>query len=1563
MTRKLLTIITALFVALSVIPVGVSAESVTTESEDSTIQIVPECAELSEPESVRETSEIEETQKKILVEQHADLLATQNGTAYAVLTADGSLVFCRSNNNYNNNSTADVIDIKGNHVKGTVFTGFESLVAKADTEIPWDSARESIKSVKVNAGQKIYPISMGWWFYDCINMKTADVSGFDTSNVTDMFAMFYNCTSLTSLDVSHFNTSKVTNMAYVFGATNYKSMQLKKLDVSRFDTGNVTSMYGMFWNCVNLTNLDVSHFNTSKVTNMAFMFGANGSNMQLNDLDVSHFDTSNVTNMKAMFHRCLSLTSLNLNNFDTSKVTDMNFMFLRNLNLTFIYVSEKWSTATVTDSEYMFYNCISLPNYYSKATDKTHAHYGEGGYLTYKPNPRGDGASTPVSTPAKSDVKAGQFNYSNQQYEGELAEFCAKYSALIYSDYFMRENYFYNVDGADNGGLTYSLALDNFGNGPVYYNDGSNENDGVTFALASKWVSHNGEVRPLLFVVIRGTDNKQWYGNFNVASKPYDGNRPDNHYSFKNGADIIKRHIESYVSGKKLNNPIVLITGHSRGAGIGNILAKELTEGAVPCVDSSKIYAYLFAVPNTTINPVKYKNINNFCFNDDFVTQLPLESWGYMKNGMMYTAYADWNYANNTSFQNREYLSLKASSKTGAEKTKSVADSLNKKLFDSLEVEKVIRYVQQTDRWDKLDKYYNGIECRYHLEKYTGASLYDFMYGTIAAAAQRDIWNKVLGKVEAFDTKNAGSYLKPVAEFFVDGASQRKSIMNTHQMYTYYNALVTGIFKENKGYNGTPVNIPNRSTALSQVMDDSTDDELIDEYVENSDYLEEEIETLTTFANTGNNQELLWWDLNDPETWEGIKFDNKRVIEIQLGRVGLSGTLDLSKFANLRTISIAKNDITSLILPDPSISVLSWLDCKGNDLEKLDISGQQLVLLDCTDNYLNPKEIQQQIDDIFFLSYNEQKTPESVTYYQNDIAVLRTILKNDEIWNLNDNCNTWHGVTWDEIDGVYRVVSLDISECKLSGSLDVSGLTHLAKLECSDNSFTSLNGDNCHQLCYVNCCNNELTSLSLNGVSDELMLFCSYNHLNLNDIDKINTVLSLVDHQAIETDATEFEQNEYTELKAIAELNLMDIQKPGTWEFVQWKQINGKYRAIKIDFDAEYELVDRLDLSMFEYLEEFYLIDSPIKEIILPKNLAVINDCAFYGCKQLEKVVIPSTLKEIHEGAFENCSVLKEIGIPLSLNKVDMFAFDGCDSLEKVIYEGTKNEWEAISIEEGNEPLINAELICAEGSGTDPVSIKVVGSEIIDAGETAQFTADLQPDNAIQSVTWKSSDEKIATVDQSGRVKGIKPGYATITATTANGLTASCQIRVLFTDIPAEGKYYSAPVYWAVEKGITNGYTDSDGIIRTFKPQNNCTREAVVTFLWRLAGRPDPKDMNSPFSDVQDRSKYYYKAVLWAAELGITKGYQDGTFKPNATCLREHVVTFLYRYAGQPSIGVSKNPFNDISSSDYYYKPVLWAVNRGITNGYSSGPNAGGFGPKLDCLREHVVTFLYRYAK
>ena len=247
-----------------------------------------------------------------------------------------------------------------------------------------------------------------------------------------------------------------------------------------------------------------------------------------------------------------------------------------------------------------------------------------------------------------------------------------------------------------------------------------------------------------------------------------------------------------------------------------------------------------------------------------------------------------------------------------------------------------------------------------------------------------------------------------------------------------------------------------------------------------------------------------------------------------------------------------------------------------------------------------------------------------------------------------------------------------------------------------------------------------------------------------------------------------------------------------------------------------------------------------------------------------------------------------------------------------------------------------------------PLTINTEKAEMA-TDSTLQLTAN-------KKAEWTSSDEKIATVDENGLVTALRYGKVTITATAEDGETAACEIQTRYYDVNDDSRYYYKPVYWTADKAITKGY---DNVC--FGPQNNCTREAVVTFLWRLAGQPEPQSTQNPFKDVAS-NKYYYKAVLWAAEQGITKGYKDGTFRPDDTCLREHVVTFLYRYAGSPSVRPLTNPFNDVKMSDYYYRAAVWANQEGIAKGYSEGEHAGGFGPKLDCLREHVATFLYRYA-
>ena len=162
--------------------------------------------------------------------------------------------------------------------------------------------------------------------------------------------------------------------------------------------------------------------------------------------------------------------------------------------------------------------------------------------------------------------------------------------------------------------------------------------------------------------------------------------------------------------------------------------------------------------------------------------------------------------------------------------------------------------------------------------------------------------------------------------------------------------------------------------------------------------------------------------------------------------------------------------------------------------------------------------------------------------------------------------------------------------------------------------------------------------------------------------------------------------------------------------------------------------------------------------------------------------------------------------------------------------------------------------------------------------------------------------------------------------------------------------------YEAVMWAVENGVTTGASASR-FDPNGICTRAQAVTFLWRAAGSPKPETRTMPFTDVPVGS-YFYDAVLWAVENGITKGTSNTTFSPNDTCSRAQIVTFLWRSQKSPAAG-SRNPITDVKPSAYYLDAVLWAVESGITK----GTTATKFSPDADCTRAQIVTFLWRCKK
>lgn len=233
-----------------------------------------------------------------------------------------------------------------------------------------------------------------------------------------------------------------------------------------------------------------------------------------------------------------------------------------------------------------------------------------------------------------------------------------------------------------------------------------------------------------------------------------------------------------------------------------------------------------------------------------------------------------------------------------------------------------------------------------------------------------------------------------------------------------------------------------------------------------------------------------------------------------------------------------------------------------------------------------------------------------------------------------------------------------------------------------------------------------------------------------------------------------------------------------------------------------------------------------------------------------------------------------------------------------------------------------------------------------DKGDTVTITVD--PDKGYEV------DEVIVT-DKDGdtiRVKDRGDGEYTFTMpdskVTVEVTFVETGDELSFVDVAKSDYYYDA-VKWAVDNGVTTGVTDT-----IFAPGNPCTRAQTVTFLWRAAGMPQAANRVNPFTDVSVND-YYYEAVLWAVENGITGGTTATTFSPNATCTRAQVVTFLWRYSKEDASILPM--FTDVAESDYYYGAVAWAVENGVTTGVTDTT----FAPGNPCTRGQIVTFLYRY--
>ena len=311
-----------------------------------------------------------------------------------------------------------------------------------------------------------------------------------------------------------------------------------------------------------------------------------------------------------------------------------------------------------------------------------------------------------------------------------------------------------------------------------------------------------------------------------------------------------------------------------------------------------------------------------------------------------------------------------------------------------------------------------------------------------------------------------------------------------------------------------------------------------------------------------------------------------------------------------------------------------------------------------------------------------------------------------------------------------------------------------------------------------------------------------------------------------------------------------------------------------------------------------------------------------------------------------------------ALNKDNYMDFSGVEAAVNAVVRGKniteQSEVDAMAkvIEEAINALVRKS---SGGDDSDPTYAIEVGKDIRNGTVTANRRYAERGDTV--TITVKPDDgfklDDLTVTDKNGKeLKLTDKGNGKYTFTMP---ASKVEIKATFVKevetSPFSDVSTSAYYYEAVKWAQEKGITGGIGN-GLFGPNQPCTRAQIVTFLWRAAGSPEPKSMSS-FSDVSADS-YYAKAVAWAVENGITTGTGDGKFSPDATCTRAQSVTFLFRAIGK--LVDSKAEFSDVLTDSYYANAVAWAVENGVTNGIGNGL----FGPDNSCTRAQIVTFLYR---
>ncbi|MDY3926769.1 MAG: S-layer homology domain-containing protein [Anaerotignum sp.] len=603
------------------------------------------------------------------------------------------------------------------------------------------------------------------------------------------------------------------------------------------------------------------------------------------------------------------------------------------------------------------------------------------------------------------------------------------------------------------------------------------------------------------------------------------------------------------------------------------------------------------------------------------------------------------------------------------------------------------------------------------------------------------------------------------------------------------------------------------------------------------------------------------------------------------------GVLSDDEIAEAKRITCNYREISNLKGIE-HFTALTALNCSNNKLTNLDVSSNTaLEYLNCSGNQLTELEV------------------------GSNTALMSLYCGGNPLTSLNVSQNT-------------ALTTLSCTNNSLT-KLDVSDLTKLTELTCSGNPLTSLDVSQNHKLETLYCSSCALTSLDLSG-TNVTGLSAAYNSYDITLTDGTFDLDELSKFGFKASKATDW-------TGGTVEGNTLTVNS----DTVTYKYDCGNGHSVIFTLDAT------------------------------PKYTVTVGGIyhSHYGNE-------PGDTYTNDYAAGENVSLLIGKRDGYTLKDLTLVGISENDITWAA--EGVENEQRAIRFTmPANNVTITVNWTANStgggsssggGGGGSIKKYSVTASENIENGTVtispknasagSKVTVTVTPDEgyALESFVIKDENGKEIKLTDNGNGKytftmpsgkvTVEPSFKAETAEPVEPAEPAKSVNP-FTDVPS-GAYYEDAVIWAVEKGITSGTTET-----TFSPDASCTRAQMLTFMWRAAGSPKATGSN-PFTDVS-ADAYYYDAVLWAVENGITSGISATTFAPDATVTRDQTVTFLYRAAGSPAANGSS--FSDVSSDAYYADAVAWAVQQNITSG--TGDNQ--FSPNADCTRAQIVTFLYRY--